>query len=107
MKDLVGKVSESTRIWTKDEYTEFTKKLSKSKIKRNVFLRLVKAEEDEKEEDSWAKTLGSNTKVFLLFIFGFFYNSLWVYTKYLGKWDDWIGYDNDRMIEWDMIMIRY
>ncbi len=51
MKDLVGKVSRGTCIWTKDEYAEFTRGLSKPEVKRKVFLRLANAEEDE-EEDS-------------------------------------------------------
>ncbi len=52
MKDLVGEVSVGTRIWTKDEYTEFTGRLSKPEVKRKVFLRLANEEEDEEEEDS-------------------------------------------------------
>ncbi len=52
MKDLVGEVSGSTRIWTKDEYAKFTGRLSKPEVKRKVFLRLANAEEDEEEEDS-------------------------------------------------------
>ncbi len=52
MKDLVGKVSGGTHIWTKDEYAEFTERLSKPEVKRKVFLRLANAEEDEEEEDS-------------------------------------------------------
>ena len=39
------------RIWTKDKYAEFTRKLSKLEIKRKVFLRLANTKEDEKEED--------------------------------------------------------
>ncbi len=95
MKDLVDKVSRGTRIWNKDEYAKFIKRLSKLGVKRKRFLRLANAEKDEEEEDSWAKRLS--------FIFGFFYKALWVYTKYLGKRDDWIGHDNDGMIEWDMV----
>ena len=72
MKDLVGKESGNTRIWIKDEYTEFTGRLSKPEVKKKVFLRLANAEEDEEEKDSWAKRLGSNSKVFLSFIFDFF-----------------------------------
>ncbi len=83
----------------KDEYVEFIGRLSKPEIKRKIFLRLANVEEDEEEEDFWAKRLS--------FIFGFFYKALWIYTNYLGKWDNWIGYDNDRMIEWNMIMMRY
>ncbi len=52
MKDLVGEVSRGTHIWTKDEYAEFTGMLSKPKVKRKVFLRLAKVEEDEEEENS-------------------------------------------------------
>ncbi len=52
MKDLVREVSGGTHIWTKDEYAEFTGRLSKPEIKRKVFLRLANAEEDEEEEDS-------------------------------------------------------
>ncbi len=46
MKDLFGKVLGSTRIWTKDEYAEFTGRLSKLEVKKKVFLRLANAEED-------------------------------------------------------------
>ncbi len=105
IKDLVDEVSGATRIWTKDKYTEFTKRLNKLEVKRKVFLRLANVEKDKKEEDSWAKRLDSNTKVSLSFIFGFFYNFLWVYIKYLGKQDDWMRYNNDGIIEWDMIMM--
>ena len=72
MKDLIGEESRNTCIWTKDKYAEFIGKLSKPKIKKKVFLKLANPEEDEEEEDSWAKRLGSNSKVFLFFIFGFF-----------------------------------
>ncbi len=51
MKDLVGEVSGGTRIWIKDEYIEFTKRLSKLEVKRKVFLRLANVDEDEEEED--------------------------------------------------------
>ncbi len=73
---LVGRVSGSTHIWTKKKYAKFTKRLSKTELKRKVFLRLINVEEDEKEEDSSAKRLGSNTEVFLLLMFRFFYNFL-------------------------------
>ncbi len=52
MKDLVSEVSGGTHIWTKDEYAEFTGRLSKPEVKRKVFLRLANTEEDEKKEDS-------------------------------------------------------
>ena len=52
MKDLIGEVSGGMRIWTKDKYAEFTKKLSKSEVKRKVFLRLANVKKDEQEEDS-------------------------------------------------------
>ncbi len=96
IKDLVGEVSKGSYIWTKDEYAEFTGRLSKPEVKKKVFLRLTNAKED-KEEDSWAKKLS--------FIFGFFYKAMWFYIKYLGERNDWIGYDNDGMIKWDMIMM--
>ncbi len=99
MKDLIGKILRDTYIWTKDNYAEFTRKLSKLEIKRNIFLKLVNTEKDEEEEDFWAKRLSSNFKVFLSFIFSFFYNTLWVYIKYLGKLDNWMRYNNDKMIE--------
>ena len=63
-------------------------------------MRLANAEENEKNVDFWAKKLGFiNMEVFLLFIFGFFYNCLWVYTKYLSKKVDWIGHENSGMIK--------
>ncbi len=52
MKNLVGKVPKGTHIWTKDEYIEFTGRLSKPELKKKVFLRLANAEEDEEEEYS-------------------------------------------------------
>ncbi len=51
MNNLIGEVSESTYIWTKDEYIEFTGKLSKPEVKKKVFLRLTNIEKDEAEED--------------------------------------------------------
>ena len=51
MKDLVSKVFRSKRIKIKDRYVEFIKNLSKSEIKKKVFLKLANAKEDEKEED--------------------------------------------------------
>lgn len=38
-------------IWTKNEYVQFTKKLSKLEVKKKVYLRLVKVEKDTKKED--------------------------------------------------------
>ncbi len=52
MKNLIGKISGGMHIWTKDEYVEFTGRLSKPEVKRKVFLRLANAEKDEEEEDS-------------------------------------------------------
>ncbi len=52
MKDLVGEVSGGMHIWTKDEFAEFTGRLSKPEVKKKVFLRLANVEKDEKEEDS-------------------------------------------------------
>ncbi len=59
-------------IWTKDEYVEFIKRLSKLKVKKKVFLRLANVEKDKEEEHFLAKRLGSNSEVFLYFIFYFF-----------------------------------
>ncbi len=52
INNLVGEILGSTRIWTKDEYAEITGRLSKSEVKRKLFLRLANAEEDEEQEDS-------------------------------------------------------
>ena len=51
MKDLISKISKCIYIWTKDEYAEFTKKLSKQEVKKKIFLKLANVEEDEEEED--------------------------------------------------------
>lgn len=39
-------------IWTKDKFAKFTRMLSKAKVKKKVFLRLVNMEKDEEEENS-------------------------------------------------------
>ena len=52
MKDLVGKISGDIRIWTKNKYAKFTKRLNKPEVKKKVFLRLANMKKDEKEEDS-------------------------------------------------------
>ncbi len=85
---MIGEVLGGMRIWTIDKYIEFTGNLSKPKVKKKIFLKLANVEKDKEEENSWAKRLGFYLKVLLFFIFVFFYNSLWVYIKYLGKWDD-------------------
>ena len=72
MKDLASEISEGMHISTKDEYVEFIRKLSKPEVKRKVFLRLINTEEDEEEKDFSAKRLGSNSEVFLFFVFCFF-----------------------------------
>ncbi len=51
MKDRFSELSGGTHIWTKDEYAEFTGRLSKPEVKRKVFLSLANMEKDEKEED--------------------------------------------------------
>ena len=43
---MISKVSESMHIWTKDEYAKFTKRLSKSEVKKKVFLRLASMKKD-------------------------------------------------------------
>ncbi len=52
MKDLVGEISRSAHIWTKDKYAEFIGRLSKLEVKKKVLLRLANVEEDEEEENS-------------------------------------------------------
>lgn len=72
MKDLVSKVLGDASIRIKDKYVEFIKKFSQPKIKKNIFLRLVKMQEKKEKEDFSAKKLGFNLEVFLSFIFCFF-----------------------------------
>ncbi len=52
MKNLICKESGGMCIWTKDEYAEFIKRLSKPEVKKKVFLKLINVEEDKKEDES-------------------------------------------------------
>lgn len=52
IKNPFGKISKSKHLWTKDKYIMFIRKLSKPKVKRPVFLKLVNEEKDEKDDDS-------------------------------------------------------
>lgn len=52
IEDLVSKIPRDQRIWTKDKYIEFIRKLSKQlEVKKKIFLRLANAEEDKEEEE--------------------------------------------------------
>lgn len=51
MKDLVGKIPENICTKTKDECAEFTRKFSKPKIKKKIFLKLANTKKYKKEED--------------------------------------------------------
>lgn len=51
MKDLADGASRGMYIWTQDESTIYTKRLSRQKMKRKVFLRFAIVEEYEKEEE--------------------------------------------------------
>lgn len=50
-------------IWNQNKYVKFTKRLSRLKVKRKVFLRLVNVEKDEEEEGSYAKRLDFNSEI--------------------------------------------
>lgn len=65
--------------------------------KRKHFLRLANTK--DKKEDSWAIKLGLNAESFFWFFLkkNFFWES--VYVKYLDKWNDWIGYDDNKIWE--------
>lgn len=52
MKDIISNISKNINIWIKEKYIKFTKKISKVKIKKKVFLKLVNAKKDEEEKDS-------------------------------------------------------
>lgn len=52
IEDLIGKVPQSSNIWTQDEYAKFTGKLSrKLEMKKKVFFKLANVEEDEEKEE--------------------------------------------------------
>ena len=51
MNDLVGKGKGGKQIWIKKEYAMFIGIISRPKIKRMVYLRLVNSEKDNKNEE--------------------------------------------------------